>query len=144
SRTPFSGGRIMFRTQQLGLALGMTVLLGLAVPARAQTTEPFTGEGLGIITDVQGETYFFALEGLGEPLGQFGGEGAFLLHNDGSIFGKVTFVNADGDKVFAVFEAQLLDDGSYMGTLTIVGGDGKFAHASGTAALGGAVFDDGS
>jgi hypothetical protein len=136
-----SGGSRMFHTQRWTFALGMTLFLGLTAPVRAQVTEPFTGEGEAIITDFQGGTYRFAAEGLGEPLGHFGGEGAFVVTDDGGIYGKVKLFNADQDTVYAAFIAQLQDDGSYAGTLTIVGGEGRFAGASGSADLWGQMFN---
>jgi hypothetical protein len=131
----------MFRTQRWVLALSMATWVCLTAPVLAQVTEPFTGEGEAIITDFQGGTYQFAAEGLGEPLGHFGGEGAFIVTDDGGIYGKVKLFNADQDTVYAAFIAQLQDDGSYAGTLTIVGGDGRFAGASGAADLSGQMFD---
>jgi hypothetical protein len=138
---PTSGGIDMRRKHCFALALPLVVLLSWAAPLRAQTTEPFTGQGRGLITDEQGSTFFFVLEGQGEPLGHFGGEGAFVVPGDGSLYGKVTFRNADQDMVFADFIGQVLDDGSYAVTLTIVGGAGRFAGASGTADLWGEMFD---
>jgi len=134
----------MLRSHHFALALPLVVLLSVAATLRAQTTEPFTGQGEGLILDQQGNTFFFAVEGQGEPLGHFGGEGAFVVPGDGDLIGKVMLLNADQDKVFANLIGQVLDDGSYAATLIIVGGAGRFAGASGTADLCGEFFDDGS
>jgi hypothetical protein len=127
----------------LALALPLVLLLSVAAPLGAQTTEPFTGQGEGIILDEQVGTFYFAVEGLGEPLGHFGGEGAFIVPDHG-LFGKITLFNADQDKVFAAFIGEVLDDGSYAATLFIQGGAGRFTGASGMADLWGEFFDDGS
>ena len=134
----------MLRSHHFALALPLVILLSVAAPLGAQTMEPFTGQGEGIILDQQGNTFFFAVEGQGEPLGHFGGEGAFVVADDGDLIGKVMLLNADQDMVFANFIGQVDDDGSYAATLIIVGGAGRFAGASGTADLCGAFFDDGS
>jgi hypothetical protein len=134
----------MFRAQRVVLALGITATLGLAAPAATRAGEPFSGAGEGIILDVQNGTYQFAVEGLGEPLGHFGGEGAFILSSGGGLYGKVKLFNADQDTVYAAFIAQRQDDGSYTGTLTIVGGEGRFAEASGSADWQFELVDDSS
>ena len=133
----------MFRVQRVVLALGLSATLGLAAPAATRAGEPFTGAGEGIILDMQNGTYQFAAEGLGEPLGHFGGEGAFILPCDG-LYGKVKLFNADQDTICAAFIAQLQDDGSYAGTLTIVGGEGRFAGVSGSADWQFELVDDSS
>jgi hypothetical protein len=134
----------MLRSHHFALALPLVLLLSAAAPLGAQTTEPFTGQGEGLLLDEQGRESYFAVEGQGEPLGHFGGEGAFVITDDGGLFGKVVLLNADQDMVFAAFIGQVQDDGGYTATLTILGGGGRFAGASGTADLWGEFIDAGS
>ena len=55
----------------------------------------------------------------------------------------VTFVAANGDELFAVFDGAFYDDaGDSAGTFTITGGTGRFAGATGWGTF--LSFDDGA
>src|SRR5262249_38982309 len=76
----------------------------------------------------------FTIAGIGDPLGDFTGDGTFFLGTpSGQILnGQLALVDDNGDVVSLEFDGQLFDDGSILGEFRITGGRGLFESAGGS------------
>ena len=126
-----------------GLALAVTVVLGLAGPVAAGEQVPFKGtlEGSFTVIPVPPPSINRLLEATGHAtqLGDFTYD--FPHSVDRSVIpatgvGFATFTAANGDQVFAFMtgQATLVMPGVLLGVEhgTILGGTGRFANASGS------------
>ncbi len=116
----------------IGLSLAGAARAGDLVPIKGQgsltatgeTTDPTTGDII-ITGDIAGEV---------SHLGRTTGTSTETLFAPDYVAFTVdiTFVAANGDELFAVFDGAFIDDaGDSAGTFTITGGTGRFAGASG-------------
>ena len=120
------------------LVMALTVIVGLALPARGDDGRPFRGHAEEVIIDVTpvADGFLVTASGGGEAthLGRFTRLGRVVVHGDGSAEGTVVFTAANGDQLFMeVVGVPTNSPTTIGGTYTFTGGTGRFSDASGTA-----------
>jgi len=116
--------------------LALIIVIALAKSIRADK-EPFTATGDASVTDRVihhefGTRTSFTLEGSGDPIGDFTGDGVCYVTAIGIIHnGQATLVDQAGDQVAIAFDGNVDDDGTFSGEFTIEGGTGAYKGAAG-------------
>lgn len=134
-----------FSRRAYALVLSAVGLLALIAPARA-ATRPHDSRGSAQFVNAND----FVGEGTATHLGRYEEVGGVQLSPtpDPTVFlveAWATYTAANGDQLYAVMTGTLDGDtGAISATVTYVGGTGRFTSASGTAALSGRLFPDGS
>jgi hypothetical protein len=113
-------------------------LVGFIPAASADEDVPFKGGADAAITGggPEPDGLHLTLTATGEAthLGRFTRVEHIVIHDDGTIEGRVTFVAANGDRLCADIAGFATPTGA-IGTYTFAGGTGRFATATGTAAF---------
>ena len=125
-----------------GLALAVTVVLGLAAPASAGPPVPFAGRLAGVDTGTPIPNTTFAsvvvnAAGKATHLGQFTYTAQITVNTaTGTGSGTFLFTAANGDTVFGTIRGQATFTPpnvlTILETATIEGGTGRFADATGS------------
>jgi hypothetical protein len=126
------------------LAMALTAIIGLALPAHGADGRPFRGHYTHDDTGRPGS-------GEATHLGRFIQEAeGVVVHDDGSAEGFETFTAANGDQLFMDLKGFPTDECDpappevtpICGTFTVTGGTGRFSDASGTADFVGVITID--
>jgi hypothetical protein len=112
-------------------------MVALALPAAADEELPFLGWGDEMVTGVElvPDGIQLTADGAGEAthLGRFTRHAVAVVHGDGTFMGTVTFIAANGDRLYADIDGAFTSATTIEGTYTFTGGTGRFEDASGDA-----------
>ena len=130
------------------LAMALTAIVGLALPAPGDDGRPFRGHEDAVIISARpvADVLLVTITTTGQAthLGRFTRLTSSVFHADGSSEGTSVFTAANGDQLFAEFEAPPISHGTLRGTGTFTGGTGRFSDASGGAYFVAVFAPDGS
>jgi hypothetical protein len=117
------------------LVMVLTAILGMALQASAGDAVPMKGRAAVVITGPGPEGIGLAASGVGEAthLGRFTRTENVIIHDDGTIDGKIHFTAANGDRLCVEFVGAFTSPTTAEGTYTFTGGSGRFSDASGEA-----------
>jgi hypothetical protein len=124
------------------LVAAAALLLMLIVPATARAGDrPFRASGVATLEGDPFEGTSYDFNGTATHLGAFTGSGHVQFSIslvDGTLEaqGTTTFVAANGDELYASFQAsQQAKSGEFVGTFIFEGGTGRFADSGGSAVV---------
>lgn len=126
-------------------ALLTVAILGFAHDASAVESRPFKGFANAVVTASvpapDGLHLTLTATGQATHLGRFTRQEAVVIHADGSIEGRLVFIAANGDRLYANVAGGFISQTTAVGSYTFSGGTGRFANASGNANWAGVTSD---